>query len=163
MSHVTTNRCLKEVVKRLAKHNTSWDASIKEGKKEENPQQSLKSSESPLFLAIMSNIKEIVKAVLLCQPEALKYTNKDGMNILHVAILYRHTDIFEWVVEKFEVEASRLLLAKDHQGNTVLHLISQKRKSQASEKMQSPAIQLRDELLLFEVCFFSFSSLFAHS
>ena len=49
-----------------------------------------KSNESPLFLATMSNIEEIVKAVLNYKPEALQHTNKEGMNILHLTILYRH-------------------------------------------------------------------------
>ena len=46
-----------------------------------------KSNESPLFLATMSDIKEIVKAVINYKPEAIKHINKEGMNILHVAIL----------------------------------------------------------------------------
>ena len=109
-----------------------------------------KSDESALFLATMSNIQEIVKEVLNFQPKALKHTNKKGMNILHVAILYRHIDIFDMVI-KHEVFSRRLLSATDDKGNSVLHMVSKKRKSQASEKMQSPALQLRDELLLFEV------------
>ena len=67
-----------------------------------------KINESPLFLATMSNIEEIVKAVLNYKPEALKHTDKEGMNILHVAILYRHIDIFYMVVQH-EVFAKRLL------------------------------------------------------
>ena len=71
------------------------------------------------------------------------------MNGLHVAILYHYIDIFEMVI-KSEVLARRLLSAMDNEGNSVLHMVSQKRKSQAREKMQSPALQL----LLFEVHFF---------
>ena len=112
-----------------------------------------KSDESPLFLATMSNIKEIVKAALTYQPEALNHTNEEGMNILHVAILYRHIDIFDTVV-KHEVFSRRLLSTTDKKGNSILHMVSKKRKSQASEKVQNPAVQLRDELLLFEVHFF---------
>lgn len=168
---------LEELVTLLVKKDTSWDASINsqaislsESKKEpeikehssklsqikegQNSQESStskykKSDESPLFLATMSDIKQIVKAVLNFRPQALEHTNKEGMNILHVAILYRHIDIFDMVI-KFEVLARRLLSATDNEGNSILHMVSQKRKSQASEKMQSPALQLREELLLFE-------------
>ena len=112
-----------------------------------------KSDESPLFLATMSNIDKIVKAFLNNQPKALNGTNKEGMNMLHVAILYRHINIFDMVV-KHEVFAKRLLSTTNEEGNSVLHMVSQKRKSQASEKMQNPVIQLRDELLLFEVHFY---------
>ena len=82
-----------------------------------------KSNECPLFLATMSNIKEIVIAVLNCKPKALKHTNKEGMNILHVVILHRHIDIFDRVV-KHEVLARRLLSATDNETNSVLHMVS---------------------------------------
>ena len=165
----------------MVKKDTSWDANInsqaislcesskepeieecssklsqeKEGQnsQESSIKKDKKSNESPLFLATMSNIREIVKQILRSQPEALKHTNKEGMNILHVAILYRHIDIFDMVI-KYEVYSRRLLSATDYEGNSILHMVSQKRKSQASEKMQSPALQLRDELLLFEVYFY---------
>ena len=108
-----------------------------------------KSNESPLFLVTMSNIEEIVKAVLNYKPKVLLHTNKEGMNILHVAILYRHIDFFDMVI-KDEVFAKRLLSATGKEKNSVLHMVSQKRKSPASEKMQSPALQLQNELLLLE-------------
>ncbi|KAJ9689836.1 hypothetical protein PVL29_012484 [Vitis rotundifolia] len=72
------------------------------------------------------------------------------MNILHVAILYRHIQIFDMVVEEFEVLSRKLLSATDNEGNSLLHMLGQKRKSQVHEKMQNPALQLRTELLLFE-------------
>ena len=76
------------------------------------------------------------------------------MNILHVAILYRDTTIFYMVVGS-KVFARSLLLATDNNGNSLLHMVGQKRKSQASERMQSHASQLRKELQLFEVHFYS--------
>ena len=51
-----------------------------------------------------------------------------------MTILYRHIDIFDTVV-KFEVLARRLLSTTNNEGNFVLHMVSLKRKSQASEKM----------------------------
>ena len=63
--------------------------------------------ERPLFLATMSNIEGIVRAVL-DRLEALNHINKEGMNILHMAILYPHIDIFDMMV-KHKVFARRLL------------------------------------------------------
>ncbi|KAJ9679556.1 hypothetical protein PVL29_021467 [Vitis rotundifolia] len=108
-----------------------------------------KSDETPLFLATISNNPEIVKAILAFHPHALENTNKKGRNILHEAILYRQIDIFDLVLE-YEMFAKRLLTATDNEGNSLLHMVGKKRKSQASEKMQSPALQLRNEMLLFE-------------
>ncbi|KAL6346959.1 hypothetical protein AAG906_006019 [Vitis piasezkii] len=63
-----------------------------------------KSDEAPLFLATISNIQDIVEEILVCHPQALEHTNKEGMNILHVAILYRHIEIFD-IVSKSELLA----------------------------------------------------------
>ena len=71
-----------------------------------------------------------------------------------MTILYCRIDIFDMVV-KFEVLAKSLLSTTNNEGNFILHMVSLKRKSQASEKMQSPTLQLQDELLLFEVHFYS--------
>ena len=165
----------------MVKKDTSWDASINsqavslsESKKEpeikehssklsqikegQNSQESStskykKSDESPLFLATISDIKQIVKTVLNFRPQALEHTN-EGMNILHVAILYRHDQIFDMVVEEFEVLSRRLLSATDNEGNSLLHMVGKKKKSEVREKMQNPALQLRTEFVLFKVKFY---------
>ena len=157
---------LEELVKLLVMKDTTWDECTKESEIEEcsskrkgqNSEESSnsknkKSDESPLFLATMFNIEEIVKAFLDYRPEALNRRNKEGMNILHVAILYRRIDIFDMVV-KDEVFVRRLVSTTDKEENSILHMVSQRRKSQASEKMQNPAMELRDELRLFEVHFY---------
>eukprot|EP00261_Vitis_vinifera_P017343 XP_010646984.1 PREDICTED: uncharacterized protein LOC104878396 isoform X2 [Vitis vinifera] len=41
-----------------------------------------KSDETPLFLATISNIKEIVEEILICHPKELEHTNWERMNIL---------------------------------------------------------------------------------
>ena len=53
-----------------------------------------KRDEAPLFLATISNIQDIVEEILVCHPQTLEHINKEGMNILHVAILYRHIEIY---------------------------------------------------------------------
>ncbi|KAL6347347.1 hypothetical protein AAG906_016817 [Vitis piasezkii] len=166
-------RCysLQGLVKLLVKNDTSWHPSVnsqevglgetkeldieKEEKISQEKKESStnlkykKSDEAPLFLATISNIQDIVEEILVCHPQALEHTNKEGMNILHVAILYRHIEIFD-IVSKSELLARSLLSATDNKGNSLLHMVGLKRKSQASEKMQSPASQLQKELLLFK-------------
>ncbi|XP_034698779.1 ankyrin repeat-containing protein ITN1-like isoform X2 [Vitis riparia] len=153
---------LNELVRLLVKYDTSWDASINssidvQNQVEKAPELSQalehtekKSDEDPLFLATISNIPEIVEEIIINHPQALEYTNKEGMNILHVAILYCHIDIFDMVTEKFEALSKMLLSATDNKENSLLHMVGQKRKGQVSEKIQSPTLQLRKELLLFE-------------
>ena len=111
-----------------------------------------KSDETPLFLATISNIKEIVEEILIHHPNELEHTNWERMNILQVAILYRQKEIFYMLV-KSKVLSRSLFLSTDDQGNSLLHMVGQNTKSQASEKMQNPAFYLRNELLLFQVHF----------
>ncbi|KAL6332629.1 hypothetical protein AAG906_009949 [Vitis piasezkii] len=115
-----------------------------------HPQTNKKSHEDLLFLATMSNTPQIVRQILIHHPQAIEHTNKEGMNILHVAILYRHDQIFDMVVEEFEVLSRRLLSATDNEGNSLLHMVGKKKKSQVREKMQNPALQLRTEFVLFK-------------
>ena len=119
-----------------------------------HPQTNKKSHEDLLFLATMSNTPQIVRQILIHHPQAIEHTNKEGMNILHVAILYRHDQIFDMVVEEFEVLSRRLLSATDNEGNSLLHMVGKKKKSEVREKMQNPALQLRTEFVLFKVKFY---------
>ena len=118
----------------------------------QNSNKCKKSNETPLFLATISNIKEIVEEILLYHPMELEHTNNEGMNILQVAILHQDEEIFDMLV-KSEVLPRRLFLATDNQGNSLLHMVGQNIKSQASEEMQNPAFQLRNQLMLFQVHF----------
>ena len=130
----------------MVKSDTSWDASINSSIDAQNQVENAselsqalehtekKIDEDPLFLATISNIPEIVEEIIINHPQALEYTNKEGMNILHVAILYRHIDIFDMVTEKFEALSKMLLSTTDNKENSLLHMVGQKRKGQVSEK-----------------------------
>lgn len=100
----------------------------------------------------MSGIPEIVDEILKKYPQAIEHYNDQGRNILHVAINYRQIEIFDRVV-KMEMPARRLLRATDAKGNSILHMVGKKGKRYVSRKSRSPAIQLQEELLLFEVHF----------
>ena len=112
----------------------------------------IRNKETPLFLATMSGIPEIVGEILKKYPQAIEHYNDQGRNILHVAINYRQIEIFDMVVE-MEMPARRLLRATDTKGNSILHMVGKKEKRYVSRKTRSPAIQLQEELLLFEVHF----------
>ena len=111
------------------------------------------SDEAPLFLATISNIQDIVEEILVCHPHALEHTNKEGMNILHVTILYHHIEIF-YIMAKSKLLARSLLSTTDNKGNSLLLMVGLKRKSQASEKMQALHSNYKKSLLLFKVHFY---------
>ncbi|KAJ9689814.1 hypothetical protein PVL29_012471 [Vitis rotundifolia] len=109
----------------------------------------IKTGETPLFLATMSGIREIVEQILDVHPQAIEHINNRGKNILHFAVKYRQIEIFNLVVNN-EMLARRLVRKTDEWGNSILHMVGKKRSGYIAEKIQSPALQLQKELLLFE-------------
>lgn len=112
----------------------------------------IKTGETPLFLATMSGIREIVEHILDVHPQAIEHINNKGRNILHLAIKYRQIEIFDLVVSN-EMLARRLIAETDKWGNSLLHMAGKKSSACMAEKIQSPALQLQKELLLLEVRF----------
>ncbi|GMP83529.1 hypothetical protein CsSME_00037411 [Camellia sinensis var. sinensis] len=110
----------------------------------------IKTPETPLFLATKSGILEIVKEILNKYPQAIEHIDHEGRNILHVAIQYRQIHIFDFV-EKMEVPMKNLMRKITDHGNSVLHMIGDKPDDDDfDEDMRSPALVLRENLLLFE-------------
>ena len=50
-----------------------------------------------------------------------------------------------------EFIARNLVRKLDDEGNSILHMVGKKRADYVPEKIQSPALQLQKELILFEV------------
>ncbi|KAL7216041.1 hypothetical protein ACSBR1_028064 [Camellia fascicularis] len=106
-------------------------------------------AETPLFLATKSGCVEIVKEILEQYPWAVEHIDSKGRTMLHVAIKYRQIEIFN-IVEKMEVPMRRLERKIDNNLNTILHMVGKKRRDHTAREMQSAALQLREDMLLFE-------------
>lgn len=176
-----------ELAEKLIKYDTSWevieDRLLNRGKPypekiEDSSSQQLeektrdccckknitagvKRDETPLFLAIMWKIPDMVEKILKSYPQAAEHINEKGRNILHVAIQYRQMKIFDKVM-KDEMLTRRLLRATDPKGNSVLHMVAKKRKGLEEKMSQAPAFELQEQLLLFEVHFHSPISKFSY-
>ncbi|KVI09398.1 Ankyrin repeat-containing protein, partial [Cynara cardunculus var. scolymus] len=106
--------------------------------------------DSPLLLATKSGCTEIVKKILEVYPQAIEHIDEDGRHILHVAIKYRRMDIYKAVID-MKNPLTRLRAKIDKRGNSILHMVGLKVTDQnAEEDIRSPALVLRDDLILFE-------------
>ena len=84
-------------------------------------------------------------------PQAVEHIDEDGRDILHVAIKYRRIDIYKTVIS-MKNPLTRLRGKIDKRGNSILHMVGIKVTDQKAESdIRSPALVLRDDLLLFEV------------
>ncbi|KAL6332631.1 hypothetical protein AAG906_009951 [Vitis piasezkii] len=101
----------------------------------------MRTGEIPLFLASRSGIQEIVKEILAVHPQAFEHINCKGKNILHFAIKYCQIEIFNLVVNN-EFIARKLVRKLENEGIPYSDYVP--------EKIQSPALQLQKELILFE-------------
>lgn len=107
-----------------------------------------KIAESPLILATKSGCTEIVDEILKTYPQAVEYVDRDGRNVLHIAIKHRHMQIFD-IVEKMGMPMRRLKRKITHKGNSILHMVGVKEETEIAD-MRSPALLLQENLLLFE-------------
>ncbi|GJR88038.1 ankyrin repeat-containing domain, PGG domain protein [Tanacetum coccineum] len=106
--------------------------------------------DTPLLLATKSGCTYIVEKILKYYPPAVEHIDEDGRNILHVAIKYRRKEIIDTVSR--EAHSLRRLRGKiDRKGYSLLHMLSVEAKdSKAEDDIRSPALILRDDLILFE-------------
>ncbi|KAL7185570.1 hypothetical protein ACSBR2_027504 [Camellia fascicularis] len=127
---------------------------IEKENEEQKPPRSIETTnkriaETPLFLATKSGCVEIFKEIIQLYPWAVEHIDHKGRTVLHVAIKYRQIEIFK-IVEKMEIPMRRLVRKIDHNHNTILHMVGKKRKDHMPQEMQSAALQLRKDMLLFE-------------
>ncbi|THF96834.1 hypothetical protein TEA_022328 [Camellia sinensis var. sinensis] len=75
---------------------------------------------NPLGEAIKHGILELVKIILKKFPEASNSFDKNGRNIIHMAVEYKHILIYEHL--KKHVDHKEKMYDVDSDGNTILHV-----------------------------------------
>lgn len=74
----------------------------------------------PLQFAVIRGRMGVIKELLNARPDSIRVLNGDG-SVLHLCVLYNHLESLKLLLESVRVD-SQLLLAKDREGNTILHL-----------------------------------------
>ncbi|XP_057513281.1 ankyrin repeat-containing protein At5g02620-like isoform X2 [Actinidia eriantha] len=105
--------------------------------------------ETALLLATKKGILEIVEKILTVYPQAVEHIDDQGHNILHKAIMFRQICILD-LLEKPQIPMTRLARKIDNKGNTILHMVGIKKDDYDDKDKRSPALLLRENLLLFE-------------
>ncbi|RDX71598.1 hypothetical protein CR513_49034, partial [Mucuna pruriens] len=100
--------------------------------------------ESPLFLAAATGIIEVVKLIVEKYPEAISHVNKDGLNILHVAVKHRKLNIYEYIEESPAFESLKPRITKTDK-RTILHQAASM-DYYREEALAGVAYQLQSEL-----------------
>nr|XP_017238219.1 PREDICTED: uncharacterized protein LOC108211199 isoform X1 [Daucus carota subsp. sativus] len=130
---------------------------------------------TPLILATKYGCLDIALQIISKHPQTVEQVGRKYGSILHLAIKYRRTEIFDAVV-KMKMQMRRLVRLPDKDGNSILHMVALdttrvkvengsdatstttlKDKSsqpwdaeEIKNEARSPAFILQDDLLLFE-------------
>ncbi|KAF5943579.1 hypothetical protein HYC85_017656 [Camellia sinensis] len=131
--------------------DTSWEAT--ESTIDQSQTRTIETAETPLFLAAKYGGIEIVKEILDIYPQEVEHIDNHRRNILHIAIKYHQIHVFDYVV-KMEIPMMGLIRKIDNNGNFILHMVGIKADDFIPDDMPSPALQLQEDLLLFEAKFF---------
>ncbi|KAI7731509.1 hypothetical protein M8C21_033106 [Ambrosia artemisiifolia] len=105
-------------------------------------------ADTPLLLATIHNSTEIVREILNIYPQAVEHVDKEGHNILHLAILHRRYEIID-MVEEMEYPLTRLRGRVDKNYNTLLHMVGLK-VDDLKEDIKHPAQELKEDQRLYK-------------
>ncbi|PON41664.1 Transmembrane protein [Parasponia andersonii] len=102
-----------------------------------------------LFDATKLGNFEFLAELISSYPDLLWETNDENQSIIHVAVLYRHANIFNLI---HEIGSIKDLLAsyQDEDGNNILHLAAKLAPPERLNIVSGAALQMQQELLWFE-------------
>ncbi|XP_022024426.1 ankyrin repeat-containing protein ITN1-like [Helianthus annuus] len=105
-------------------------------------------ADTPLLLATIHDSTEIVREILNIYPQAVEHVDKEGHNILHLAIWHRRYEIID-MVEEMEYPLTRLRGRLDSNYNTLLHMVGHK-VDDMKEDIKHPAQELKEDQRLYK-------------
>ncbi|XP_021719646.1 ankyrin repeat-containing protein At2g01680-like isoform X2 [Chenopodium quinoa] len=102
-----------------------------------------------LFVAAQLGKVEFLMVLIKSYPDILWKVDENRYSIFHIAVIYRHEEIFKLI---HEIGAIKDLIAtyKDDHGNNMLHLASKLAPPNRLNCVSGAALQMQRELLWFE-------------
>lgn len=112
----------------------------------------------PLFVAVNMGNTEFVVELIRQYPDLLWKRNDNNQTIFHVAIIYRHEDIYNILHEVGESIKDMITSVVDIDGNNMLHLAAMLAKETKRDYNSGVGLQMQlmqREVLWFEVLLFA--------
>ena len=103
-----------------------------------------------LFDAAKLGNYEFLKVLVTSCPDLLWKVDRKNRTIIHVAVLYRHTDIFN-MIHNIGPKREVITGFYDAKGNNILHLAAKLPPPDRLKTVSGAALQMQNELLWFEV------------
>ncbi|KAF2300971.1 hypothetical protein GH714_018733 [Hevea brasiliensis] len=138
------------IVKKMSKHKQALrllGLLIFETLKGDNASKVRKLLLPPVRLAARLGIHEFVAEVIKAYPQSLWVFDENGMSYFHLAVKYRHENIFSLLCHQMSSRKHFITASLDRFGNNLLHLAGE---LQPSDKVSGAALQMQRELQWFQ-------------
>ncbi|KAJ9190398.1 hypothetical protein P3X46_001606 [Hevea brasiliensis] len=142
------------IVKKMSKHTQALKLLrllIDETLKVDNASKVRRLLLPPVRLAARWGIHEFVAEVIKAYPQSLWLLDENGMSYFHLAVKYRHENIFGLLCHQMSSRKHFITTSLDGFGNNLLHLAGE---LQPSDKVSGAALQMQRELQWFQVILF---------
>ncbi|CAL2265149.1 unnamed protein product [Prunus armeniaca] len=96
---------------------------------------------------------EFLAAFLSAYPDLFWELDEKNLSIIHVAVLHRHTSIFNLVHEIGFIKDFITAMSDDDEDNNILHLAAKLAPQNQLNLVSGAALQMQQELVWFEMCF----------
>ncbi|KAK2969575.1 hypothetical protein RJ640_003582 [Escallonia rubra] len=104
-----------------------------------------------MLLAAKFGIDEIVGEILGRSSYAHTFADEDGHSVLHLAVMYRHENVFNAIVNGLSAGCRKFLLESlDIKRNNILHLAGYRAQQQQLDLVSSAVLQMQHELQWFK-------------
>ncbi|KAK2646879.1 hypothetical protein Ddye_022074 [Dipteronia dyeriana] len=114
-----------------------------------NIEELIRTPSSLLFDAAKSGNFEFLAELVHSYPDLVHLLDEQERSIFHIAILHRHTNIFN-LIYGIGFDKEVLATYKDNEGNTMLHLAAKYTDPPPVSNLPGPALEMQQELLMFE-------------
>ncbi|XP_057984442.1 ankyrin repeat-containing protein At5g02620-like [Hevea brasiliensis] len=138
------------IVKKMSKHTQALKLLrllIDETLKVDNASKVRRLLLPPVRLAARWGIHEFVAEVIKAYPQSLWLLDENGMSYFHLAVKYRHENIFGLLCHQMSSRKHFITTSLDGFGNNLLHLAGE---LQPSDKVSGAALQMQRELQWFQ-------------
>ncbi|KAK3175708.1 hypothetical protein Dsin_032595 [Dipteronia sinensis] len=103
-----------------------------------------------LFDATKSGNFGFLTEIIKVYPDVIHEKDKDGRSIFHVAVLHRHSDIFDLIYQTIYLNKELLLSFVDSSHNNILHLAAKCQNLPSVSSEKGAALKMQRELLFFK-------------
>lgn len=110
----------------------------------------------PFLLGAKNGVHEIVKEILQSFPHAINFVDEENHSVFHLAVMYRHEEIFKIVHEQSGQYKMSLSLLLDTAKNNILHLAAYRSHQDLLDLSSGAVLQMQRELQWYKVIILMF-------